>query len=125
MGFVDVRPNAKRMYNKENLISFLSAKAAQKNVDINDVPGWVYDAVIAYLGWLEPLTNLSKVVSNDPCELPLILEWLDNTDFDDGSGNLPALGTTFTTKNGNEIEIMMWEPHQHWELNRLVEEVYN
>ncbi len=113
------------MYNKENLISFLSAKAAQKNVDINDVPGWVYDAVIAYLGWLEPLTNLSKVVSNDPCELPFILEWLENTDFDDGSGSLPAHGTTFTTKDGNEIEIVMWEPHVYWELNQLVEEVYN
>jgi hypothetical protein len=125
MGFINVRPNVKRMYNKENLISFLSAKAAQKNVDINDVPGWVYDAVIAYLGWLEPLTNLSKVVSNDPCELPFILEWLENTDFDDGSGSLPAHGTTFTTKDGNEIEIVMWEPHVYWELNQLVEEVYN
>jgi hypothetical protein len=114
------------MKTTEDLKKYLQQKAVELKSDFNDVPEWVINASAEFFNqgkssmdkYLENIVHYTCQDSDEDDKA--IVEFL--LEADDDVLDEPAHGFEFH-KDGKVIEIIVWEPIEHYTLRQLSEAI--
>ena len=112
----------------KELKKFIKAEAKRLNSDMEDVPQWVLASAVRFFNEKvnDPekkiLEMLSHAISNDEFgDDKHIVEFLRNAD--EKTLDKQAHGYEFEAYAGCNVEIIMWEPLEHYTLRMLYEHI--